>query len=116
MLTEIAFAFALVAVCVVIHSTGLVILFDWLSARREVIERRTAERDGEAFQDAGLPGEREHEGTPFHLRVLPPPSMGRGPARANAQPAQWLSLKRAEVEATERYIHAKTKFSSSMYP
>src|SRR5436189_587783 len=42
MLTEIAFAFALVAVCVVIHSTGLVILFDWLSARREVIERRTS--------------------------------------------------------------------------
>ena len=42
MLTEIGFAFALVAVCVVIHSAGLVVLFDGLSARREVIERRTS--------------------------------------------------------------------------
>ena len=42
MLREIAFAFALVAVCVVIHSSGLVLLFDWLSARREMIERRTS--------------------------------------------------------------------------
>jgi|SRR5215204_5482789 len=42
MLTEIAFAFVLVAVCVVLHSSGLVLLFDVLSARREVIERSTS--------------------------------------------------------------------------
>jgi len=41
LLTEIAFAFALVAVCVALHSSGMVLLFDWLSAKRAALERRT---------------------------------------------------------------------------
>jgi len=34
MLRELAFAFVMVAVCVVIHTTGLVIFFEWLGKRR----------------------------------------------------------------------------------
>lgn len=41
MLTEVVFAFAILAVCVVLHSSGLVILFEWLTARRSAIEHGT---------------------------------------------------------------------------
>lgn len=40
MLIELVFAFALVAVCVVIHTAGVVILAEWLLGRREAFERR----------------------------------------------------------------------------
>ena len=36
--TELAFAFMIVAVCVVLHSSGLVLIFEWLSVRRSAIE------------------------------------------------------------------------------
>jgi hypothetical protein len=40
MLREFIISFLLVAVCVSIHSSGLVILFQWLLRRRSAIERR----------------------------------------------------------------------------
>lgn len=42
MLRELFFAFVIVAVCVVIHTTGMVIFFDWLIRWRPVIERRSS--------------------------------------------------------------------------
>jgi hypothetical protein len=42
MLKELAFAFLMVAVCVVIHTTGLVIFFDWLAKQRPMIEQRSS--------------------------------------------------------------------------
>ncbi len=40
MLRELMFAFAVVAVCVVIHTTGLVVLTEWLIRNRPKIEQR----------------------------------------------------------------------------
>ena len=40
-LTEVVFAFGILAVSVVLHSSGLMVLFEWLSARRSSIERGT---------------------------------------------------------------------------
>jgi|SRR5215813_3449080 len=40
MFRELAFSFLLVAVCVFIHSSGLVILFEWLVRHRAAIESR----------------------------------------------------------------------------
>jgi len=40
MFRELAFSFLLVAVCVLIHSSGLVILFEWLVRHRAAIESR----------------------------------------------------------------------------
>ncbi|HSE23406.1 MAG TPA: potassium channel family protein [Pyrinomonadaceae bacterium] len=42
MLRELAFAFVMVAVCVVIHTTGLVIFFEWLGKRRALIEQHSS--------------------------------------------------------------------------
>jgi len=42
MLRELAFAFLLVAVCVVIHTAGLVIFFDWLLKQRAMIEQHSS--------------------------------------------------------------------------
>ena len=42
MLRELAFAFVMVAVCVVIHTTGLVIFFDWLGKQRAMIEQHSS--------------------------------------------------------------------------
>lgn len=41
MLRELLVAFGIVAACVVIHTTGLVILIDWLLDRRTTLERKT---------------------------------------------------------------------------
>jgi len=40
MLRELMFAFAVVAVCVVIHTTGLVVFTEWLLRNRSKIEKR----------------------------------------------------------------------------
>jgi voltage-gated potassium channel len=40
MVTELVFAFMIVATCVVIHTTGLVVLAEWLLDRRVTFERR----------------------------------------------------------------------------
>ena len=40
MLTELAFACGIVAICVVIHTVGLVVLIDWLLGRRARLERQ----------------------------------------------------------------------------
>jgi len=40
MLRELMFAFAVVAVCVVIHTTGLVVFTEWLLRNRPKIEQR----------------------------------------------------------------------------
>jgi ion channel len=40
MFRELAFSFVLVAVCVLIHSSGLVVLFEWLVRHRGAMERR----------------------------------------------------------------------------
>jgi len=42
MLRELAFAFVMVALCVVIHTTGLVIFFEWLGKRRAMIEQHSS--------------------------------------------------------------------------
>ena len=41
MVKELAFASLIVAVCVVIHTTGLVIFFDWLGKQRAMIEQHS---------------------------------------------------------------------------
>jgi Ion channel len=40
MLRELVIAFMIMAVCLVIHSYGLVILFEWLFTRRQAIEQQ----------------------------------------------------------------------------
>lgn len=42
MLRELFSAFIIIAVCVVIHTTGMVILFGWLLRRRSAIEKHSS--------------------------------------------------------------------------
>jgi voltage-gated potassium channel len=42
MLRELFFAFIIIAVCVVIHTIGMVVLFDWLLRKRSVIEKHSS--------------------------------------------------------------------------
>jgi hypothetical protein len=42
MLSELTFAFVIVAVCAVIHTAGLFSLVEWLLKRRATLERQTA--------------------------------------------------------------------------
>ena len=40
MLAELLFAFGIVAICVAIHTCGIVLFADWLLSRRHLLERR----------------------------------------------------------------------------
>jgi Ion channel len=40
MLSELSFAFLIAAICVVIHTSGMVIVAEWLINKRQAVERR----------------------------------------------------------------------------
>jgi hypothetical protein len=45
MLTELALAAAIVAVCLIIHIAGILLMADWLLQRRETLEQTARKRD-----------------------------------------------------------------------